>query len=211
MNQIIKRMGVWWLSWPKWAVSRWLAGPEWDTPILLALARRSPYKAAELAIASTLEEVVDAFRGIVHWMPDPGGQVWDQVLPPALLLRQGGDDCDGMAMLHAQAIAYALGPRGWRAAIGSYLADPWELSHHVALTVDPDGLIWAVQPQPTMEQPQDARLIFGPYINCEIAMDAIASQYHAKVVWYDIRMPDGSPAPLDYLHHAPANPAGVSS
>lgn len=201
MNPIIKRLGIWWLSGPKWTLSRLLAGHAWHVPILEALATRTT-RVADLILASTLDEVVDVFRGLVHWRRDSLWQLWDRVYPPALLLARGGDDCDGMAMLHAQAVEYAMGPRGWRAAIGSYLADPWHLSHHVALAIDRAGLVWAIQPQSSKDQPQNVRLIYGPYPSCEEALGAIAKQYRAEIVWYDIRMPDGSPAPLDYPHHA---------
>ena len=200
LKRLAQHFGRWWLSGPKYELSRALAGRWWTVPVQDAPELRGTITLAALQQARTLEQVVDAFRGRVYWEPDPVWQVWDRVYPPQLLLARGGDDCDGMAMLHAQAICFALGPQGWQAFTGSYLADPWRLSHHVALARDPAGVWWAVQPQLTRKQyaqlGRSARIVYGPYAAPEHALRDIASCYGAEVLCYDIRDPHWLPVPV---------------
>lgn len=176
---------LWLLTGWKYEVSKSLIGPEWNIHVNDALKTHG----LTLDTCKTLEDVASIFRGKWHWVPDPAGQAYDIVYPPAALLRRGGDDCDGWAMCHAQAVEYVLGPQGWRSVIVSYLADPWVLSHHFALAIDPAGNMWAVQPQPMKDQPQSMQLVFGPFKSVEEATRTVASWYNAKVEWWDVRTP----------------------
>jgi len=196
MNPLIRLLGIAWLRWLKWPISRLLSGRRWSVGFdAIGVVGDDTSFGEYLNGADDLSSVVSVFRGVAFWKADPAWQLWDRVYPPALLVARGGDDCDGWAMLHARAIEYALGCRGWSAAIGSYLADPWQLSHHVALAIDPAGFVWAIQPPPTRDQANaglKVRQIYGPYETYEDALGFIASTYGARVVWYDIRRPDGS-------------------
>lgn len=198
MNPIIKVIGIWWLSGPKYGFSRQLAGKAWHTPIseVLALVGR------DLKACTTLEAVVGCFKGL-HWVKDPLFQAWDRVYPPMLLVKRGGDDCDGWAMAHALAVQEAL---GWPSRIVSYLADPWQWSHHFAVVQAPDGTWWTIQPQAAVGAPY--RLpIYGPFASIAAATEGIAGAYGVRLAWYDVRHPDWT---LDYTVTAPAS-AGVSS
>lgn len=146
----------------------------------------------DLGNAVTLRAVVDRFKDRIRWRPDPLFQAADLVLPPERLLRAGGDDCDGSAMLWAQAVNFAV-PDGL-ARILSYLADPWRMSHHVCLVTLPDGALVAIQPPPAETQDPDQDPIvtdangeprrFKAY---EQAAREIASWYGATIQGYDIR------------------------
>lgn len=194
MNPLIKAIGIWWLSGAKYAISRLLAGRGWTLPLARALEANGLPRAGLILEATTPDQVAAYFRGRAYWRPDPLWQGWDVVRPPVELLRRGGDDCDGMAMLHAQALEMALGRLGWRAGIVSYFADPWHKSHHFAYAVNAAGFVYAVQPQPDRDYPYEVRLVYGPYATVDAAVRAIAALYGVEVVWYDNRRPDWSPA-----------------
>lgn len=191
MKRLAQWIGRLWLGGLKYSLSRQLAGKTWKVGIEEALKRHG----LTLANCQRLEDVVDIFRGRWRWRPDPAFQLWDRVYPPVLLLERGGDDCDGWAGCHAQAIAHALGSRGWQARIVSYLADPWWMSHHFAVAIDPDGQLWAVQPQASENQRATIRLIHGPFQSVDQAASYIAAGYRSRVVWYDLRLPDWTLAP----------------
>lgn len=150
------------------------------------------------------------FRGRWHWLPDPLWQAWDQVFPPVMLLARGGDDCDGWAMTHAQAVEAVLEAYGWHSWIVSYLADPWQESHHFAAAVDPRGRVWAIQPQPSILQRSDLQIVYGPYPSVGEAVRAIAAGYGAEVVWYDVRYPDWRPYIPNITPGSPASAGGFS-
>jgi hypothetical protein len=139
---------------------------------------------------------VNLLRGRFTWNPDCLFQLDDWVKPPVLLLQSGGDDCDGWAMLHAQAVNDALGRLGWRAFIVSYLAQPFWKSHHFAVAADALDNYWAIEPQPRLEDlqklspaaAQDAYpIVFGPFSSIKQAAEAIARRHVAEIVWMDIR------------------------
>lgn len=191
LDRLAMRLGRWWLSGAKYRLSRELAGPSWDLNVFAALAIRG--QCIGLSTAASLEDVVGVFRGRYHWLPDPGWQLWDRVYPPKLMLERGGGDCDDWAMAHAQAVDFALGDLGWQAFIVSYLADPWWLSHHFAVAIDPSGAVWAIQPQPTPEQPRELEIVLGPFKCLEAALRAVADSYRVMIVWYDVRQPNYEP------------------
>lgn len=175
-----------WLGGWKYRISSWSAGADWHVPIDKIL----PKYGISLSRYNTPQEVASVFRPRWRWRPDPAWQLGDIVLPPARLLAAGGDDCDGWAMSHAQAIATALGPIGWQARIVSYMADPWWLSHHFAVARDPLGRWWAIQPQPSFEQPDNLDPVWPvPFDTCKDAADVIAATYNSKVVFHDVRSP----------------------
>lgn len=176
---------LWLLGGAKYRASARLAGPAWTVPLADTLKTYG----LTLEGRRTLTEALDVFRPRWHWRPDPLWQAWDVVYPPVQLLARGGDDCDGWAMAHAQAAAHVLGPQGWRVVIASYFADPWPLSHHVALAIDPQGGHWVLQPEPTEDQPADQPAIFGPYPSVDVAVATVASWYQAKACWWDVRTP----------------------
>lgn len=184
----INDFGRWWLSGPKYDLSARLAGPAWTVSVEEALNRRG----RTLAHARSLEEVLQVFRGREFWKQDGFYQLQDVVLPPEMLLAAAGDDCDGWAMTHCQAINHALGGHGWRAYIVSYLADPWWVSHHYCVARAPlTGQFWAVQPQPSQGQWQQhgeaSQSVFGPYPTIEASVAAVAAMYNARAVWWDRR------------------------
>lgn len=185
MNPIIKAVGVLWMN-LKWRISEKLAYIDWMIPVSVGLLQHG-VPMERLTSAKSLEDVVDVFRGLWHWRADPFFQVWDRIYPPIQLLERGGDDCDGWAMAHAQAVAVSLGLYGWTARIVSYLADKWWLSHHFAAAIDPQGLVWAIQPQPTETQDPNAQLVYGPYTSLREAAEDVASWYGVKVEYLDIR------------------------
>lgn len=185
---LAQALGRWWLAGPKYAVSRFLAGRDWTLRVDDALALHG----RTLAHCRTLEDVLGVFDGHEFWVSDKLWGAWDTVSPPLILLNQGADDCDGNAMLHAQAINVALGPLDWKAVILTYLADPWAESHHFAAATDPGGQVWAVQPQTTAAQWAEyghrMRLVFGPFKTYADAVQAIAACYpDVTAVCFDVR------------------------
>ena len=176
---------LWLLAGVKYSTSAGLAGEAWAVPVSEAL------RAHGLALddCRTLFEAVGVFRKRWRWVPDPAFQLWDVVYPPAQLLARGGDDCDGWAMAHAQAADHVLGRQGWKTVIISYYADPWQLSHHFAVAIDPRGGCWILQPQPSAEQADDTPTVFGPFPSIEDCANIVASWYGAKASWWDARTP----------------------
>lgn len=183
----VNNFGQWWLSGPKYELSAKLHGASWYVNIETALN----YQGRSVRGCKTLDDVVRVFRGREFWKPDGAASMADTVLPPDFLLANKGDDCDGWAMTHAQSVNIALGHLGWRAYCVTYLADPWWMSHHFAAAVAPDGMIWAIQPQPTEEQWRQygdrIQTVFGPFRTMDDAINAIAAQYKASPVWWDKR------------------------
>jgi hypothetical protein len=169
----------------KYKKSAELVGECWDTPIADVLAQHG----LSLEGCTTPEAVADVFRGHVHWRPDALLQLWDTIDPPEITLAYGGEDCDGIAMLHAQACEHALGPLGWKSYIVSYYANPWPQSHHYAAVVDPKGQVWVMQPQPKADQDPNQQVVFGPYSSIEKTTKIVASWYNATVDKYDVRTP----------------------
>lgn len=189
MNQLVKAIGVWWLR-RKWGLSEALAGIAWRVPVAVALgAYGAGFEWSK--DAQDLDDVVDVFRGRWRWKSDPFFQVWDRVFPPMLLLGRGGDDCDGWAMAHAQAVTIALGRLGWSGRIASYLASRWWLSHHFAVALDPLGRVWAIQPQASADQDPNLQLVHGPFPSIREAADTVASWYGVTVEYLDVRLDDG--------------------
>lgn len=186
---VVNLIGRLWLSGAKYAFSKARAGAAWQVKIGAALARYG----VSLDGCRDLDDIVRVFSPRWAWLPDPVFQIWDVVYPPELLLARGGDDCDGWAMAHAQAIDHVMAPRGWQARIISVLADPWTVSHHFAVAVDPEGRIWAVQPQPERNQSGDP-VVHRPFTSFAEAASTVMSWYGAKVVWFDVRHPDWTPA-----------------
>lgn len=143
-----------------------------------------------LAGCKTLEDVSKVFSPWV-WKGDPFFQLFDVVKPPVVLMREGGEDCDGWAMAHSLAVQHVLGPQGWKAYNISYYAKPWWNSHHFSLCEDPSGRFWAVQPEPT-DNADDGKWpkVFGPFIDIPQAVKTICSMYKDTTVeWYDVRTP----------------------
>ncbi len=175
----------------KYSTSAEVAGPAWAVPVNDAL------KAHGLALdgCRTVFEAAAVFRKRWHWVPDPAFQLWDVVYPPVQLLARGGDDCDGWAMAHAQAVDYVLGRQGWKAVIVSYYADPWHLSHHFAVAIDAAGGHWVLQPQPAADQPDEMQTVFGPFPSLEACATIVAAWYGAKACWWDVRTPMWEPCP----------------
>lgn len=183
-----------WLGGAKYALSERLYGASWTIEVAAALS----YYGITLGPCKDMHDVVRIFRGRWFWVSDGFYALWDTVKPPDHLLAEGGDDCDGMAMLHTQAMNAALGRYGWKAVTVSYLADPWWMSHHYTELMDPQGHYWAVQPQPTKEQwdkdGEANQTVYGPYASPEETLAAVTSQYKAKAVWHDVR--DGLYRPI---------------
>lgn len=176
---------LWLLNGWKYDVSRNLAGADWNVNVQDALVQHG----LTLNNCNTLDDIANVFRGKWHWLPDPVGQAYDIVYPPVALLRRGGDDCDGWAGCHAQAVEYVLGNHGWQSVIVSYFAEDWTLSHHFALAVDPQKRMWVIQPQPRPQDPQNMQLVFGPFASVEEATRTVASWYNTKAMWWDVRTP----------------------
>jgi len=182
--------GVWLGAGAKYAVSAsWYCWAWWQ-PLQSVLDRHG----IRLDHATSLRQVVDAFRGKVFWRSDELWQAADLVKPPAVLLAEQGDDCDGSAMLWGQAVEFALGHLGHRATIVSYLADPWHMSHHVCLVDVPGGGWVAIQPPPAREQdPNLDPIVCEPtgeprYFKApEQAAREVASWYGATVQGFDSR------------------------
>lgn len=176
---------LWLLAGVKYATSADLAGPDWLVQVPEAL------KAYGLSLdgCSSIVEVTSVFRGRWRWKPDPAFQLWDVVYPPVQLLARGGEDCDGWAMAHAQAVEHVLGRQGWKAVIVSYFADPWQLSHHFAVACDPSGGHWVLQPQPAADQPADQEVVYGPFTSLEACVHTVAGWYNATASWWDVRTP----------------------
>lgn len=181
----------WLLAGGKYQLSAQLAGAVWQVPVQEALLAHG----LTLDGRATLKAIADVFRPRWHWRPDPLFQLWDVVDPPARLLAQDGEDCDGWAMAHSQAIEYALGRAGWRAVIATYYADPWQLSHHFAVAIDPHGAHWVLQPQPSADQPVNQQVVFGPWFDVKTCVDVVASWYGARAQWFDVRTPMWEPLP----------------
>lgn len=173
----------------KYIKSKELAGDAWDVNVVEALAEHD----ITLEGLTTPQQVADVFRGKWFWRPDPLMQLWDVVDPPQILLKNLGEDCDGMAMLHAQAVEAALGHLGWSARIVSYYADPWQMSHHYAVAVAPDGQAWVLQPQPKADQDPNQQVVFGPYASIEETTKVVPSWYNATADKYDVRTPKYEP------------------
>lgn len=194
-NPIVNAIGKWWLSGPKYDLSRFIYRYSWVIPFEITARKYGLFTTPAL----TAHDVAAAFSDIyVFWIPDPLWGALDTVKPPHVLLAEGGDDCDGWAMCHARAVEHVLGPLGWRASVVSYLADPWHLSHHFCLAVGPDGSKWIIQPQKSRKQAAEGmqidpvRQYFGPLL-AKDAADVVASWYKAKVVWCDVRDTNWNP------------------
>lgn len=179
----------WLLDGNKYSYSRWRAGSNWD------ISARDALKLYGLNLdsCSTMHDVIRLLFGKVFYKPDAFFQMDDMVECPMDTMRNGGSDCDGMAMLHAQCMEYVLGMNGTEAKIVSYLADPWWMSHHYCVLKELNGNVWVVQPQPTKEAWErngtNNQVIFGPYKSIHETVPIVASWYGAKVQWYDIRTP----------------------
>ena len=183
---LARAVGAWWLGQgAKYVVSAaWYASRGWYRPISEALTKHH----IDIAHATNVHQVVDAFRGRVHWRPDPVFQIADLVKPPLALLDDGGDDCDGSAMLWAQAINHALNVLGYQARIVSYLAAPFQMSHHVCIVVHPTGELQAIQPPPSDAQDPNTDPIVDRYFKTyRQAACEIASWYGARVQGFDVR------------------------
>jgi hypothetical protein len=140
----------------------------------------------------SLRGVVDAFRGRVFYEWDLGRGALDYVKPPIVTLNDKQGDCEDLAVLSAQAVEHALGPLGWRAAIVSYLAADFRLSHHVCAATDREGRIWAIQPQPMRGQDADPLPGFAFRDHGHLAR-TVASWYGTSAVAYDVRGPRWNP------------------
>lgn len=185
---MINNAGVAWLSGPKYDTSARIYGAAWAVGIETALS----WRGRTLANCKTIHDVIRVFRGREFWKRDGFYQLFDTVKPPDFLLAEGGDDCDGWAMTHCQAINQALGRYGWKAWAVSYLADPFWMSHHYCLARDPQGQFWVIQPQPTAEDWKtkgDAgnQTVYGPYRSAGETPHIVAGWYNARVVWWDVR------------------------
>lgn len=173
---------IWLLKGLKYKLSAFLTGPDWDLPIQEACAAHG-LNLDECP--PSLEAVANFFRGHWFWLPDPAFQLYDVVYPPFKLLARGGDDCDGAAMIHAQAAEYVLGPKGYKAYTISYFAKPWWMSHHYALIQDPAGKYWIMQPQPAKDGNKDQQVVYGPYTTVEETVTAVAGCYWTKAAWWN--------------------------
>lgn len=183
---MIYRFGTWWLGGAKYAYAKLCNANAWYFNTRDVLAEHGIWPEN----CTTINQVVDLFRGKVFWKPDPAWQVNDRVLSPYYLMRNGGDDCDGMAMLHAQAIHLGLSRYGYKSYIVSYLAADFTLSHHYCLVLDPQGKYWVVQPQPTKESYAvypNSQIVFGPFNSADQTVHEVASWYRTTATWYDIR------------------------
>jgi hypothetical protein len=186
---MINNAGVAWLSGPKYDYSARIHGASWTIGVEQAVGYFGLRQ--QLDAARDIHDVIRVFRGRFFWKQDDVYQLYDVVKPPDHLLLGGGDDCDGWAMTHTQAINYALGRFGWVAWSVSYLADPFWLSHHYTVARDPQGRYWVVQPQPTetdwRTHGERNQTVFGPYATLEETPAVVAGWYGAKVVWWDKR------------------------
>lgn len=190
LQQLFQPIAHQWLrEGAKYAKSAELAGAAWQVPVQEALLAHG----LSLDGRTTPAAVVDVFRPRWHWRPDPLFQLWDFVDPPQVLLANQGEDCDGWAMAHSQATAYALGPLGWRSFAVSYYADPWQMSHHFAVTIDPHGDHWVLQPQPRADQAAEQQVVFGPFPDIPTCVAVVASWYNARAEWFDVRTPMWEP------------------
>lgn len=192
MSNPIDHIALAWLAGPdalKYANSRRLYGASWNLGVETVLGYYG--LKPKLDAARTIHDIVRLFRGRWFWKPDGLFQVEDTVLPPDYLLKQGGDDCDGWAMLHCQAINYALKKHGYQAWIITYYADPFTLSHHYCVVRDPQGHYWVVQPQPTeadwKQYGEACQTVWGPYRYLEETPHAVAVWYNTKALWWDKR------------------------
>ena len=174
---------LWLQAGAKYATSKRIAGGAWNISLESAL---KPYGLSLRGCANVFE-AADVFRPRWKWKPDPMFQLWDVVYPPANLLARGGDDCDGWAMAHAQAVEAGLSDQGWHSAIISYYAGPWWMSHHFAVAIDPHGGYWVLQPQPAEEQPEDSPTVYGPYGSFDDCLKQVSSWYQVGVGFWDIR------------------------
>ena len=184
-------VGDFWLrqGW-KYRCSAWWYRKAWDLPMSVVLAKHG----ISLNGAATIPEVVERFKGRVRWRPDALFQIADLIKPPLVLLDDKGEDCDGIAGLWAAAIKFALSQDGYQARIVSYLAAPWQFSHHICLVGCPDGGLVAIQPPPSEAQDPDldpvvrnsdgSLMRFASY---EQAAHEIASWYGATVQGFDVR------------------------
>lgn len=184
---MINEFGIWWLKGPKYDYSRKLAGDyAWNLPIKDALAAHG----LNIDSCNDMHDVIRLFLGKYFWKPDAIFQARDIVLPPLELLARGGDDCDGWAMCHGQALEYVLKPKGWTVYNVSYFANPWWNSHHFNIMCEPNGQWWAVQPQPTQKQWDErnirqVQVIFGPFRDFHQAMSAVVAMYQGtSIVWW---------------------------
>ncbi len=176
----------WLLDGGKYVFSKDYFKGEWVVGVEEALNQHGK----TLVGCNTLEDVSKVFSPWV-WKGDPFFQMFDVVKPPVVLMREGGDDCDGWAMAHSLAVQHALGPKGWKAFNVSYYAAPWWMSHHFSMPQSPDGKFWAVQPEPT-DNAQDGRYpkVFGPFDTVGATVDFVRRMYEGvAVVWYDVRDP----------------------
>jgi hypothetical protein len=188
MNRFIKAVGCWWLSGPKYTVSRWVFGADWLVGVEAALNKHG----RSLKGCHDFESLGLVFAGQDFWKPDPVAQTANVIFPPLALLNREGAACGSWAMAHAQAVNAALGTQGWKAVILSYVADPWPESHHFAAATDPKGQVWAIQPEATVDQwaayGRRLHLVFGPYKTYDEAVNGIVSTYaNTRAVCFDVR------------------------
>ena len=154
----------WLFSGKKYEVSAGLAGDDWKVSAYDALKAYD----IDLDDVHDLASVAKVFQPRWKWKPDALFQIWDTVSCPKHLLADGGDDCDGWAMIHAQVAEYVLGKLGWTAYILTMFTDPWDKSHHVAVAVSPAKQHWVLQPEPSNIDPEFANIVAGPYASAKI-------------------------------------------
>lgn len=190
LQQLFRPIADYWLrDGNKYLKSAELAGAAWHVPVQTSLLAHG----LSLEGRTTPQAVVDVFRPRWNWRPDAVLQLWDMVDPPQILLAHDGEDCDGWAMAHAQACEYALARFGWRSVVVSYYADPWQVSHHYAVTIDPHGACYVLQPQPSAAQPDDQQVVFGPFASIEATLQVVPAWYKARAEWWDVRTPMYAP------------------
>jgi hypothetical protein len=181
----IDAIGKWWLSGNKYKVSKFLAGSLWNEPIENVLKDFE----IDTTKVTGLYDTVALLTGKVFWVEDSLYSAIDTVRSPRAIFERSGDDCDGLAGLHAKLINFVLRSKGYEAYIVSYLANPWTFSHHFCAVKDPNGVWFAVQPQPTehdfLEGFHDC--VYGAWENLDDMVHAIAAGYDSEVVWMDLR------------------------
>lgn len=142
-KKIVITIGSWWNTSAKERVSRLLYGHRaWEVPVIKALGQRGIL----LDGCRDPRDVSDRIRGKLFYSPDWLGGLGDSTKPPAVLVREGGGDCEDFALLHALAIKAVL---GWRSFYCVYIAWPLGKSHAFAAAYSPEGELWILDPQPT--------------------------------------------------------------
>lgn len=92
LQDLFRPVAEYWLfEGNKYIKSKELAGDAWDVGVVEALAEHG----FSLEGCTTPQQVADRFRGKWFWRPDPLLRLWDFVDPPAVLLKNLGEDCDG--------------------------------------------------------------------------------------------------------------------